>query len=138
MVFVGTAGAGHAQPFECLLDAYTEIAVGLHNRRYRRNDRIVRLLDHQAFNLEVSAKLIEIAATGIAEHHRLSGLIDALAQDQFAVCVFLQQFDDRFRLQRQRACNGFTLFFRVKGNQRGLAIGQQRLVVEGIHHRGGG
>ncbi|MNF52936.1 hypothetical protein D3C81_1830610 [compost metagenome] len=78
--------------FQGQLDALAKPVVVLHHSGYRRDGVGVSEIDDQALHFKQRAEMIQICAGGERQQHRVTAVVDALAQDHLSIGAFLGNF----------------------------------------------
>ncbi|EHC44029.1 hypothetical protein LTSEALA_0820 [Salmonella enterica subsp. enterica serovar Alachua str. R6-377] len=132
--FIGSRRSSNGQSLKCCRDALAQRLIIFHHCGDRRYCIIISRHYRQTFHVAVGCQLLKIISHRIGHHHRLRSLVNTLAQQDFAVCAFLQQLGDGFRFQRQRAPYRVLFIHRIKSHKSGLALSQQRLKIRHVHY----
>ena len=98
----------------------TQSLITFHHGSNRRYCVVICWNNRQTFYVAVTGHLIEIAANCISHHDRLRRLVNALAQEDFTIRIFLQELGHGFRLQLKRAPYRVLLVCRIKDYKRGF------------------
>jgi hypothetical protein len=111
MEYIGTFRFRHAEPFRAQLDAAAEVLIALISRwnAFLRPARV----EHLADDAEDRGEVVQVAATGIGQHHATRGVVDTLAIEQAQVGADLQDLEGRVRRQQRveggsRACSAVS------------------------------
>ncbi|MCY1523908.1 hypothetical protein D9M68_588220 [compost metagenome] len=107
---IGALGAGDRETLGRELDALSVIGV-----EFLDLGNVVLWVcrrDHQANDTEQGAKVVQIAAFGIGQHHSAGCVVHTLAKHHLPIGAFLQQLDDGLGFEHQRVSHASLLIGR--------------------------